>query len=68
MKKYKIKIGFVKPMGPKSQASETGNILRIFIFMFMENCPLYDAIHVVWLRNGSNPADIERFPSQTGKY
>ena len=35
----------------------------------MENCLQYDAIHdfLVWLRTGSNPADINRFRSLTGK-
>ena len=35
----------------------------IFIFLFVENCLYYDAIHdfPVWLRTDSNPPDINRF-------
>ena len=35
----------------------------------MEKCLKYDAIHdfSVWLRAGSNPADLNRFQSRTGK-
>ena len=38
-----------------------------FILIFMEN--FYNAIHdcSVWLRTGSNPADINRFRSNTRK-
>ena len=41
----------------------------IFILIFVENCLYYDAIHdfSVWLRTGSNPADISWFRSDTGK-
>ena len=44
--------------------------LMIVILIFVENFPYYDAIHdfSVWLRIGSNPVDINRFRSQTGKY
>ena len=36
----------------------------------MENCLKYDTIHdfSVWLRSSSNPADIKRIGSHTGKY
>ena len=35
----------------------------------MENCLLYDVIYdfSVWLRTGSNPADVDRFQSHTGR-
>ena len=35
----------------------------------MENCLYYDAIHdfSVWLRTGSDPADINQFRSHNGK-
>ena len=37
-------------------------IFFFFILIFIENCLSYDAIHEsVWLRTGSNPADINRF-------
>ena len=40
----------------------------IFILIFVENCLLFDAIHFsVWLRTGSNPADINQFKSYTVK-
>ena len=41
----------------------------IFILKFVENCLYYDGIHnfSVWLRTGSNPADISRFRIHTGK-
>ncbi len=40
-----------------------------FVLIFVENCLYCDAIHdfSVWLRNGSNPADINRLRSHTGK-
>ena len=36
--------------------------------MSAENCLFYDTIHdiSVWMRTGSNPADINRFRSDTG--
>ena len=38
-------------------------------FIFVENWIKYDARHTfpVWLRTGSNPPDINRFRSGTGK-
>ena len=44
-------------------------LILFFILIFVKNCLLYDAIQdfSVWLRIGSNPADINRFRSHTGK-
>ena len=41
----------------------------ILILIFVENCLLYDGIHSfsVWLITSSNPADINRCQSHTGK-
>ena len=41
----------------------------ILISIIVENCLSYDAIHELsaWIRTGSNPADINRFPSHTRK-
>ena len=41
----------------------------IFILIFVENCLLYYAIHdfSVWLRIGSNPADINLIQCHIGK-
>ncbi len=43
-------------------------VVNIEIFIFVDNCLQYDAIHdfLVLLRTGSNPADINRFRSHTG--
>ena len=68
MENFQIKISFVTPYGPNSQFKETGITFMIFILILVENCLYYDGIHVflVWLRTGSNPANINRFRSQTG--
>jgi len=70
MKNYKIKISFVSSKGPKARANKTSINFIIFISIFVKNCLLFDAIHdfSVWLRIGSNPVDINRFQSHTGKY
>ena len=41
----------------------------LFNLLFMENCLYYYAINdfLVWLRTGTNPADINRIRSHTGK-
>ena len=42
---------------------------KIFILTFQENCLYYNAKHYfsVWVKTGSNKADINRFQSHTGK-
>ena len=42
----------------------------IFVLIFLENCLLYDDTHdfSVWIRTGSNPADINKFRSHTAIY
>ena len=56
---YKIKTSFVSLDGPK-----------ILLLIFVEYCLLYDAIYnfSVWLRIGSDSADIDRFRSYTEIY
>ena len=56
---------YLQPLG----ANKTGFNLMIFISVLVKNLLQYDAIHgfSVWLRTGSDPADINRFESQTGK-
>ena len=70
MKNYMIKTCFVSPEGPKTQADKTCFYFMIFIFIVVEICMLFGAIHdfLVWLRTGSNPADSKRFRSHTGKF
>ena len=43
-------------------------LFMIFVLLFVEKCIKYDALHdfSVWLRTGSNPADM-RLRSHTGK-
>ena len=45
-------------------------ILWLYILKFVEKLIYYDTIFnfSVWLRTGSNPADINRFGSHTGKF
>ena len=52
----------------KAWSNKTGFNIMIFISIFVENC-VFDMIHdfSVWPRIGSNPADINRFGSHTGK-
>ena len=45
MKKYKIKISFVRPEGPKGRANKTVIGFMIFILIFVENC-LYQKFKV----------------------
>ena len=47
---------------PKARDNKTGFYIMIFILIFVENWIQYDTIHdlSVWLRTGSNPADINR--------
>ena len=49
---------------PKDWANKTDINFMIFISIFVENYLQYDAIHdfSVWMRTGSNPADIYQFP------
>ncbi len=70
MNYFKIKTSFVRPEGPKARCYITGIDFMIYIFMFVGNCLLYDAIHdfSVRLRTGSNPADIIRLGNHTGKH
>ena len=60
MKNYKIETSFV---GPRNWG-----FYDIFL-IFVQNCLLYNDVHdfSVWLRPDSNPADINRFRSDTGK-
>ena len=69
---YKIKTSFVSPEGPKpkAQADKTCTIdFKIFISTFVK-CLQYDVMHdfSVWLRTGSNLADMNSFRSHTGNY
>ena len=57
-------------LAPKGRDNKTGINLMIFILIFVENCLQYDARHdfsVYWFGTGTNPADINRFGSHTGK-
>ena len=56
---------YLQPLG----ANKTGFNLMIFISVLVKNLLQYDAIHgfSVWLRTDSDPADINRFESQTVK-
>ena len=60
MKILRIKCCFVSPKVPKARA---GFNFMFVILIFVENYLLYDATNVltVWLRTGSNPADINQF-------
>ena len=60
MKNYRIKTSFISPDGPK--ANKTGIITIIFHFIIRGN---FSDMHgfSMWLRTGSNPADINRFRS-----
>ena len=51
----------------KARDNKAGIGFIIFILIFVENCLKYDAIHdfSVWLRTGSNSADINGFRSHT---
>ena len=62
-----MKIFKIDPEGSKDRANKTGIKLIIFILIFEES--LYDAKRnfSLWLRTDSNPPDINRFQSDTGK-
>ena len=51
-----------------ARTNKSGINFMIFISIFVEICMYYDAVHdfSVWMRTGSNPADIDRFRSHTG--
>ena len=69
MYNYKIKPSFFSPEMPKARAKKLVLILLLYIFNFVENRILYDAIHnfSVCLGTDSNPADINLFRSYAGK-
>ena len=64
-----IKASVVSSKGLKTRVNQTGINSMIFHFNIRRNCLQYDAIHhfSVWLRSGSNPANINRFRSNTEK-
>ena len=66
--KYNIKTSFVSPDGPKARSNKTGIRFMIFILIFVENCLKYVVMHdfSVWLKTGSNLADIDRLRGDTG--
>ena len=48
---------------------KTGFNLMLVHFYIRRKLDIYDAIHFsVWLKIGSNPPNINRFRSDTGKY
>ena len=56
------------PKGPKAQANKTGINLMIYILIFVKSVTrCYAWFSSVWLRTGSNPADIIRFRSHTAR-
>ena len=59
MKNYKI----------KARANRTGINFIIYVLISVQNYLQFDAVHdfSVWFRTGSNPVDINRFGSHTGK-
>ena len=62
MKNYK----FLKPqLGPKARTNKTGINFNICGKLSLIRCYIHD--FSVWLRTGSNPADINQFQSHTGK-
>ena len=66
IKNHKIKTSFVNPEGPKALAKKNCFNLMIFILIFVENYLGTTNDFSVWLRTGSNPADINRFRSRSG--
>ena len=64
-----LKPVLLKTEGPMAQTNKIGVDFMISILIFVENWLLYRDIHdfSVRLRTGSNPADINRFRSHTGK-
>ena len=64
MKNYKIKTSLVSPDGLIARANKYGIDFIIYILLFIEiivcNTMIY-MIFSVWLRTGSEPADINRF-------
>ena len=58
--------GFWKPAGLGQQ---NWYFFMNFILLYVKNCLKYDALHdfSVWISKGSNPADMNRFQSNTGK-
>ena len=70
MKNFKNETSCVSSEEPNALSDKTGINFMIFILIFLENCLHYGAKHdfSVWLRTGSNPADINWFQSHTGKY
>ena len=61
IKNYKIYLKQVF-LALSDQRHGLTKLVLIVFFYFVENCLYYDAI------NDSNPADIDRFQSHTGKY
>ena len=68
--KKKIKTSFVCPTGPNARAYEIVIHIMIFMLLFIEKYLKYDTIHdfSVWLRTGSNLADINRFQTFVLKF
>ena len=69
MKNYMIKTSFASPDWSKARANKIGINFMISIIIFVRDCLYYNSKQhfSVWLRTGSNPADINRFRSHTGK-
>ena len=63
LKNWKIKTSIVSPERTKARANKTVINFMIFILIIVQNCHDFS----VWLRNGSNPPDINRFWSHTRK-
>ena len=59
---------YYKILSLKVRANKAGFNFIISISIFVENCLLYDATQdfLVWVRTGSNPANINRFRRYTG--
>ena len=70
MKNYKIKTSFDRPKGPKALANKTGINIKIFFDIHGKlsviRCLFSD--FSARPRTSSNPPDINRIGSLTGKY
>ena len=62
---HKIDTSFVSPVLRSCGVNKSGINSMILIFIFIENCLWFDAIHdfSVWLWTGFNPEDSNRLPS-----
>ena len=64
MHNHEIKTSFVSPEMPEAQANKTGFSMIVHFYIFKK---LDIKRFSVMLKSRSNPADINRFRSHTGK-